>query len=180
MVKRIIVLAGIIVASYAAYRIGQRIYTKSFSPEATSIAEIGSLKISINFSSPLKKARVIFADNGLVPFGEVWRTGANEATQIHLSTDVLVSGELLPAGDYALFSIPGKDEWTIIFNKELNQWGSFTYDSSDDQLRIKVPSSNLEGPLESFGITLEQIGQGIDMSIAWDQTMVKVPFEIAN
>lgn len=180
MVKRIIILAGIIVASYAAYRIGERIYTKSFSPEATALAEYGSLEMSITYSSPSKKDRLIFTENGLVPYGEVWRTGANEATQIQITADVVVAGEFLPKGDYSLFSIPGDNSWTIIFNKELNQWGAFTYNSGDDQLRVNVPISQFEGPLESLAIALEPTSQGIEMTIAWDQTMVRVPFVIAN
>ena len=123
---------------------------------------IGVTDITINYSRPPVKGRTIFADapatmasrakgeatlddqnkrqagEPIVPYGHVWRTGANEATQFVITDDVLINGQKLPAGKYSLSTIPGKDEWTIIFNSDAGQWGSFTYDETKDVLRVKT------------------------------------------
>jgi hypothetical protein len=97
---------------------------------------IGLTDVTITYSRPGVKGRQIWG--GLVPYDKVWRTGANEATTIAFSDDVTVNGQPLPKGSYSLHTIPGKDEWTIVFNNTSNQWGSFGYDSAKDALRIKV------------------------------------------
>lgn len=106
------------------------------SPPAEAHAKIGDVPVSINYSSPAVKERVIWGD--LVPYGKVWRTGANEATVFESSGDLMINGQKLPAGKYGLFTIPGEKEWTIIFNSVWDQWGAFKYDPSKDVLRIKA------------------------------------------
>ena len=95
---------------------------------------VGFTDITITYSRPGVKGRQIWG--GLVPYDKVWRTGANEATTISFSDDVTINGQALPKGTYSLHTIPGKDQWTIIFNKVANQWGSFTYDQAQDALRV--------------------------------------------
>jgi hypothetical protein len=95
---------------------------------------VGFTDITITYSRPGVRGRQVWG--GLVPYGTVWRTGANEATTISFSDDVTINGKPLPKGTYSLHTIPGKDEWTIIFNKVANQWGSFTYDAAQDALRV--------------------------------------------
>ncbi|MDB5273991.1 MAG: hypothetical protein JWO58_2358 [Chitinophagaceae bacterium] len=109
------------------------------SPAATVTGNIAGSTITINYSQPSVRERKIWGD--LVPYNKVWRTGANEATTFETTKDIKVEGVLLPAGKYALFTIPGESEWTIIFNKTASQWGSFKYEEKDDQLRIKVKAS---------------------------------------
>ena len=92
--------------------------------------------IVVNYSSPAVKGRMIWG--GLVPYGKVWRTGANEATVFETSKDIVLSGQTLPAGKYALFTIPAENEWTVIFNSEWNQWGAFKYNKEKDVLRLNV------------------------------------------
>ena len=106
------------------------------SPPAEAHAQIGDKAISVNYSSPAVKGRTIWGD--LVPYGKVWRTGANEATVFETSGDLVINGQKLPAGKYGLFTIPGEKEWTIIFNSVWEQWGAFKYDASKDVLRIKA------------------------------------------
>src|SRR5918992_1151428 len=89
-------------------------------------------------TATLDDARARPADAVIVPFGRVWRTGANEATTFKVTDDVLINGQPLAAGSYSLHTIPGRDEWTIIFNKDDGQWGSFTYDEKKDALRVKA------------------------------------------
>ena len=104
------------------------------SPRASVSQQIGVTEVSITYSSPAVRGRVIWGK--LVPFNHVWRTGANEATVFETSHDILVNGQPLPAGKYALFTVPGKTEWRIIFNSKWDQWGAFNYDPSLNVLEV--------------------------------------------
>jgi len=106
------------------------------SPPAEVKAKIDNADISINYSSPAVKGRQIWG--GLVPYGKIWRTGANEATAFETSQNILINGQELPAGKYALFTIPGETQWTFVFNSVWDQWGSFKYDQAKDVLRVDV------------------------------------------
>ena len=112
------------------------------SPPAETKVQIGEATIVINYSQPSMKGREIYGD--LVPFGKVWRTGANEATTFETDKEIGVNGKMLPAGKYALFTIPGEKEWTVIFNSVHKQWGAYDYDQSKDVLRIEVKSAKIE------------------------------------
>ncbi|WP_373493117.1 DUF2911 domain-containing protein [Aquiflexum sp.] len=109
------------------------------SPARTAEGTISGAKITINYSSPAVKGRVIWGD--LVPVGQVWRAGANDATTFETSKDIKVQGKTLPAGKYSLFIIPNEGESTLIFNKVSKQWGAYSYDESQDALRVNVPSN---------------------------------------
>ncbi|WP_229802409.1 DUF2911 domain-containing protein [Echinicola pacifica] len=111
---------------------------KPKSPPATATGEINGATITINYSSPSVRGRVIWGD--LVPFDQVWRAGANEATTFQTSKDIMVEGEKLPAGTYSFFIIPGEMETTFIFNEVAEQWGSGKYDEAKDVLRVTVSS----------------------------------------
>ncbi len=106
------------------------------SPKAEVMQVVGFTEVRIIYSRPGVKGREIWG--GLVPYNQVWRAGANEATKFIFSTDVLIEGKPLKAGSYSFFAIPGKNEWTLIFNKVADQWGAFEYNESQDALRIKV------------------------------------------
>src|SRR5580693_3618324 len=104
--------------------------------------------ITLTYSRPNTKGRTIF---GVVePYDKVWRTGANWATVIKFSDDVTLEGNKVPAGEYALFSIPGENQWTIILSKKAKQWGAYTYDQADDYLRFSVKPVKLPRPVETF------------------------------
>lgn len=118
------------------------------SPARTASGTAGSSEIVINYSSPAVKGRVIWGD--LVPMGEVWRAGADEATTFATSKDILVEGQKLPAGTYSFFVIPGESQSTFIFNKVAKQWGAFSYDSKEDMLRVTVPSQQTSTMEESL------------------------------
>jgi hypothetical protein len=106
------------------------------SQHAVVMQTVGLTDITIDYSRPVAKGRTIWG--GLVPYDQVWRTGANEATQFTVSDDVTINGQALPKGAYSLHTIPGKDSWTLIFNKTAKQWGSFNYKQEDDALRVSV------------------------------------------
>ncbi|TFV97949.1 DUF2911 domain-containing protein [Algoriphagus kandeliae] len=127
---------------FAAIALGAFVFSataqEKASPARTAEGSVGGANITINYSSPAVKGRMIWGD--LVPLGEVWRAGANEATTFTTDKDIMIEGQKLPAGTYSFFIIPGEYESTFIFNTEAKQWGAFNYDSSKDALRVNVPS----------------------------------------
>jgi hypothetical protein len=131
---------------------------------------VGLTDITIDYSRPVAKGRTIFG--GLVPYDKVWRTGANEATQITFSDDVTINGQALPKGTYSLHTIPGKDSWTLAFNKVAKQWGSFTYDAAQDALRVTAKPQS--GPFaELFTITIPDVtSDNAVVAMRWADTMV--------
>lgn len=137
------------------------------SPPAKVSEKVGNTTITIDYSQPSVKGRKIWG--GLVPYSEVWRTGANEATTFETTADIKVEGEALKAGKYALFTIPEADEWTFIFNSVPDQWGSFRYDKSKDVLRIKVKPKMVDQPTEKM--TFDISGDG-SVSLKWEKLVV--------
>jgi len=132
--------------------------------------------VKITYCRPHKKGREIFGS--LVPYGEVWRTGANEATEMTVTKKIKLSGNDLNAGTYSLFTIPEEGEWTIILNGELGQWGAFRYSSEYDVLRFKVVTEKTEDIYEPFTIEFEQVGLNkTNLLLFWDQTKVVIPIE---
>ena len=125
---------------------------KKLSPAETAKGNINGAAITINYGSPSVKGRAIWG--GLVPYGKVWRAGANEATTFETSKNIMVEGNELPAGKYAFFILPEKESAVIIFNKVSEQWGAFKYDEKKDQLRVTVKpakaNTNTEKLLYSF------------------------------
>ncbi|MFI2742645.1 DUF2911 domain-containing protein [Zhouia sp. PK063] len=125
------------------------------------------------YSRPQMNGRTIFGD--LVPYGKVWRTGANESTEITFFKDVTLAGKKVKAGTYSLFTIPTDGEWTIILNSVLDEWGAYTYKEDKDVLRVQVPSTKADDAVEDFTIVFKPGMDGADMILAWDKTRVSVP-----
>ncbi len=139
----------------------------------TIIQELGLGKVSVTYSRPSVKGRKIFG--GLVPFGEVWRTGANSATAITFSEDAIIEGNEVPAGAYELFCIPEKDEWTIILNKAVGQWGAFTYDQSKDVIRFKVKAGTVPQKQEAFTVQFTNpTSKSSELNLVWDHTSATI------
>ncbi|MEM6643096.1 MAG: DUF2911 domain-containing protein [Bacteroidota bacterium] len=143
------------------------------SPLHVEHGTVGSTKIKIEYSSPAVKGRKIFGIGSgyLEQFGEVWRTGANKATTLEFSHNIQVDSVLLKAGRYALFTVPNENEWTIIVNRDWDQWGSYNYDQSEDVARLKVASSSLTNKIERMKIWIEDDS----LCFAWNHTGWKVP-----
>jgi len=151
------------------------------SPGCTIKQRVGLTDIEVIYSRPSKKNREIFGS--LVPYGKVWRTGANAATKITFSTAVKLNGNDVPAGTYALFTIPGADEWTVIINKVANQPGAFQYDEKTDLVRFKVNPVQIPQHIETFAIEFNHIADDSALlELIWDQTVVpiKVQIELAG
>ncbi|WP_445664023.1 DUF2911 domain-containing protein [Fodinibius sp. AD559] len=147
---------------------------------AQTTHEPSNTYVKIVYGQPYKKDRQIFGE--LVPYNEVWRTGANEATELTTTKEISLAGKTVPAGTYSFFSIPRKgDSWTIILNNELGQWGAFDYDSAHDAFRVDVPSQSTEKVTEAFTIRFADIQQdSTNIIMEWDQTEVKIPIEFIN
>ena len=127
----------------------------------------------ITYSQPHKRGREIFGK--LIPFGQVWRLGANEATELTITKDILVNNQTLKAGTYSLFAIPNTDYWTIIINSDVGLWGSYNYSSKLDVLRLDVPVVKLEGLVyEPFTILIDQKSDKAEIGFMWDKTKVSL------
>ncbi|HJS24085.1 MAG TPA: DUF2911 domain-containing protein [Pyrinomonadaceae bacterium] len=168
------------------------------SQSASVMQRIGVTDITITYSRPGVKGRAIWGDPlpeqakgeatldnqnerpkgaPIVPWGHMWRTGANEATQFVVTDDVLINGQKLAAGSYSLHTIPTKDEWTIIFNGTANQWGSFNYDPAKDTLRVKVKPQWVNENQEWLAFNIDPVGEdSAQVNIRWEK--VNVPFTV--
>ncbi len=160
---------------------GPKLNLPALSPASTVTQKVGLGEITIDYSRPSVKGRKIFG--GLEPFGSVWRTGANSATKITFSTPVKIEGNALPAGSYALYSIPDAAEWTVIFNKVTGEWGAYSYKQENDALRVKVKPVALAQLVETFTIDVNDIRpDSATLNLTWEKTRVpvKLQFDIVK
>lgn len=145
------------------------------SPSSTVKQRVGLTDIEVVYSRPGVKNREIFGN--VVPYGKVWRTGANAATKLVFSTPVKLNGTEVPAGTYALMTIPEKDEWTIIINKGSEQWGAYKYDEKNDVARFKAKPVKTGWKMENFTIEFNPVKEdSTEMALMWADT--KVPIEL--
>lgn len=133
---------------------------------------VTNANVKVTYGRPYKKGRVVFGE--LEKYGKVWRTGADEATEITFLKDGTFGGEPVKAGTYTLFTIPGETEWTVILNSQLKQWGAYGYDKAKDKdvLKIKVPAGKTASEVEQLTISLP----ANQLVIAWDNTQISVPY----
>jgi Protein of unknown function (DUF2911) len=159
--------------------IGQaQIQTPAPSPSATEIQQIGLATVTIEYSRPSLKGRKMIGST-LIPFGKVWRTGANKITNLKLSTDVIIEGQKVAAGTYGILTIPNATDWTVILSKNPNQWGAYDYKEADDLLRFKVKSEKLAIKEEHFTMAFTDFTKtSAKVAIRWENTQVK--FNIAH
>lgn len=177
------ILGILIVLAVLFFTVGQpymKAQTKKNSPEKTATYAKNDMDLSVKYSSPFKKDREIFG--ALVPYGAVWRTGANEPTTFTTTSDIKIIDKELPAGTYALWTKPHPESWEVMFNKEIPEWGvtmlsggkETTRDPETDVVHVEVPSEELSQAQEQFTIAFEE-GNQLYLTLAWDQTKVKVP-----
>lgn len=170
-----IALAVILVAFFV--KANAQIELPAASPTATFSQKVGLTKVEITYSRPGVKDRDIFGD--LVPYGKLWRTGANAATRFEFSDDVKIGGKELKAGTYALFTIPGKNEWTIIFNKNYKQGGTGQYSEAEDAIRFTATPQKIDYQVETFTITIDEVrSTSANIALMWDHTVVTFPLEV--
>ena len=151
----------------------------SLSPHTVAMAMVGGAHIHIDYSSPSVRNRIIFG--GLLAFNEVWQSGAHNATWIESDNDLIINGKELKKGRYGLFTIPNKDEWIVIFNKNWEQHGKDEYDVSDDVLRIKIKPTVLTDLVESLQYKVNEIDDKNGLiSLSWEKIQIKIPFEVKS
>ncbi|MEJ7779316.1 MAG: DUF2911 domain-containing protein [Daejeonella sp.] len=143
------------------------------SSSQTIVQEFGLGTVTVKYSRPNVKGRSVFTE--LAPYGEVWRTGANNATVITFTDNITLEGNPVKAGEYGLFSIPGKDSWTIILNKSAQQWGAYKYKQDDDVLRFQVKPAKVSDKAESFSIAFTNVmPSSAKLNLLWDDTKVAI------
>lgn len=149
------------------------------SPTAVVKQDFSTSSIEINYSRPAMRGRKVFGD--LVPFGKVWRTGANTATKVTFGEDVSLNGQVVKAGSYALYTIPGEKEWKIIVNKGIGNWGVSGFDAKDDVAEFMVPASKTAESVQSFTISVDNLsGTKCDLVLSWENTKVVIPVVADN
>lgn len=170
----------LIAVAFAAFQV-MKFQTKQHSPERTVTYAKNGYDVSINYSQPFKKGRDIFG--GLVPYGEVWRTGANEATTFHTKTDLLIQGQKLPAGKYTLWTIPYPTEWKIIFNSGNPGWGVNWDEKAARNPDLDVVTASVR-PMRNFMVyeqfTIELERDPLNLMFAWDYVRVDLTLDKAD
>ena len=180
--KKFVITIGIIVLLILGAWMAYLQNTKSHSPEADVNYNSNGLSIHIYYNRPYKKGRDIFG--GLVPYGKVWRTGANEATVFETNKNLAINGKILIAGKYTLWTIPEEQTWTIIFNSEYGQWGinfngEANRDPQHDVLSTSIPALVQDKEFEQFSISVENGGEEQELILIWDRTLVSLPFTVS-
>ena len=170
--RRMAIVCGsstLVVALAAGSLWAQQDKSKRPSPPATAQCKLaGGKTVTIDYSSPRKRGRNVFPD--VVKYGDVWRTGANEATTFVTTADVMVGSAHVPAGSYTLFTIPGKDKWTLIISKKTGEWGTDYPGEKEDLARVDMKAGTASAPVENFTISFEKAGSGCNLKLSWDTT----------
>lgn len=184
MLKKIFIAFVVIAVILIGYNLYMLATTKSHSPADVANYQNGDLEISINYCSPYKKGRLIFGDteDALVPFGQVWRTGANEATQITTSQNIFIEDSLLEAGTYSLYTIPNEKEWVLAINTKTDYWGrtlmGSPFEEVLDVFRVKGVVSTIPEEVEQFTINFSEEDSIVFLNLVWDRT--KVSYKITK
>lgn len=151
----------------------------ALSPNASIHQDFSTSGIDITYSRPSMRGRTVFGD--VVAYGAVWRTGANAATKLKLGEEVVIGGQIIKPGEYALYTVPGKDEWEVIINKGTGNWGAAGYDKAADIVRFKVKPTMMNSAVETFTIDIANITYSTcDIELAWEKTKIAIPVKANN
>lgn len=177
MKKLVLIFVSILFPAMLSAQDKVQIKVNAPSPSAVVQQELGNATVKIDYSRPFARGRKIFGE--LVPFNQIWRTGASNCTKLITTEEVVLGDATLKAGSYSLFTIPTKDEWTIIINTDITLHGDTGYDEKKDVFRFKVPSEQIQSYYENFTIEINDIntkGEGF-LKIIWENTMVRIPLK---
>lgn len=174
----VVVVISVAVLSFAGWIAYTVMTTKAHSPEETVAYNAGEATFTVNYCRPFKKGRKIFG--GLVPHGEYWRTGANDATEVSFSKAIIFGGQQVPAGRYRLYTTPDVNQWQVVLNSELDQWGAFMPNHDLDVADIQVPTRVMPNVVEQFTIFFDQVSEelGYNMHMQWDKTEIIIPITL--
>lgn len=173
--RKILIVLAMMIANYVTEA---QVKTPQPSPKSTITQVVGLTNVEIVYSRPSAKGRDVF--NNLVPYGKLWRTGANENTTISFSDDVVIDGKTLPKGKYALFTIPRADNWEIFFYTALDNWGNpENWDETKVALKTTVKSEHIDRLVESFTIGINNLDNNFaHLELSWEKTIVAIKFEV--
>jgi hypothetical protein len=178
MAKKILIGIVVVIVALAAAFLYLNYRNRTLSPPGSVSLTEGDLSLSITYSRPSVRGRLVFGtqeQKALQPYGEYWRLGANEATEITISKDAAFNGEPVKAGTYRIYAIPGPETFDIILNSELGEWGAFEPDPAKDVLKTKVPVEKGRAPVEQYTIRMEPASNGIDVIFEWSDVQFTVP-----
>jgi hypothetical protein len=176
--KKLWIILGSVVVVLAAGFAYLNFRNRSLSPPGSATLTNGSLTVSITYSRPSVRGRLVFGteeQKALQPYGKYWRLGANESTEITVNKDVSFNGSPLKAGTYRMYAVPGPENFEIVLNSELGKWGYMEPDYAMDVLRTKVPVEKITTPVEQYTIKLAEASGGIDVIFEWSDTRFAVP-----
>lgn len=159
----------------------ENIFEKRLSPKDTVEFRLNDLKLKVFYNRPFKRGREIFG--GLVPYGQVWRTGANEATTFTTNQDLRIEGFLVPKGEYTLWTVPGDSSWKVMFNTKEYPWGvdkdlKPMWDPNYDLLELNIPVQKLDSVVEQFTIGFDNTTNDLKLTMVWDKTKIAVPLTV--
>ncbi|MEM1137751.1 MAG: DUF2911 domain-containing protein [Bacteroidota bacterium] len=183
MKKKFFLAIAVILIAFIGFVAYTMLTTRNHSPADVAEYKGNNLNITINYCRPFRKERTVFGtqeEGALQPFGEYWRTGANEATEISFTNDVIFNGEPVAAGTYSFYTIPDEKEWTVALNSVVGEWGYSEPDYSFDIHRSKVLSEKNSTPTEQFTISYDPQGNHVNIVLDWDKVVVKVPVSPAS
>jgi hypothetical protein len=167
------VFAAVLVLALCVLSSAQQDKSKRPSPPAQAQCKLSDGKtITVDYSSPRMKGRKIFG--GLVPYGEVWRTGANDATTFVTTANVSIEGKDVPAGSYTIFTVPEQDKWTLIVNKQTGEWGVPYKYEANELARLAMQAAKTSSPVENFTISFNQSGSACTLQMSWENTQASV------
>lgn len=181
LLKRILIFLSVIALGLFLYSVFvENIFSPRLSPKDTVKFELNDLKLKVFYNRPYKRDRKIFG--GLVPYDQVWRTGANEATTFETNQDLEILGMRLPAGKYTLWTVPKEETWTILFNSKQYEWGVDSemrpmWDPNYDVLTVEIPVEPIDHVVEQFTIGFDNSTGKLYLTMAWDQTKISIPLK---
>jgi hypothetical protein len=178
MKKKILISVIVLIVFLVAALIYLNSRNRTLSPPGSTELANGNLLISVQYSRPFVRNRIIFGSKeqeALQPYGEYWRLGANEATEITFSRNVSFNGNAVNAGTYRIYAIPGAEAFEIILNSELGVWGVFDPDPEKDILKIKVPVEKISPPIEQFTISMLAVGDTTHINFEWEKVRLSLP-----
>jgi len=182
MLKRILIILSIIALGLLLYSVFvENIFAQRLSPKDTAKITLNDLSLKVEYNRPSKRERDIFG--ALVPFNEVWRTGANEATTFETNKNLMIDGIMLKEGKYTLWTVPMENSWKVMFNTKQYEWGvnekmEPMWDPNYDAIEIEVPKQDLDEVVEKFTIAFDNKTGNLKLTMAWDKTLIEIPLSV--
>ena len=182
--KRLLIFLTLVALGLLLYSVFvENIFAPRLSPKDSAKLELNDLNLKVEYNRPSKREREVFG--ALVPFNEVWRTGANEATTFETNKDLMIDGALLKKGKYTIWTVPMENAWRVMFNTKQYKWGvnekmEPMWDPNFDAIEIEVPTRKLDNTVEKFTIAFDNSTGNLKLTLAWDRTLIAIPIQVSE